>query len=196
MANNLPGEVERLSGVPQQVSPGEQQIVDGESQVRTLSPAPLIEIGQPEKRIPPSSTGQYPPEAGELAPEEAGEGGAEEVTEPVKVALPIPRWSRYQGADQDFRELISWSIPLGYVGDLHEIALVSDNDAKTRWRIVIAGTNMNIPTDRTLATPVDWPFRDTLLPGPTTVSVEVRSTDGTTITADGTISGTLRFGFD
>lgn len=191
MANGPLGEVQKLSGVPQQFPPDEQQVVDGESQVRTLSPAPLVEIAEPEKRVAPSETGQYPPEAGEFITEE-GEGAP--AAAPISVAFPIVRWTRYVGTDKDFRELVAWDIPLGYVGDLHEISLVSDNDAKTRWKIMIGDTNMNLPVDRTLATPITMPWRDNKLPGPTSVRIEVFSTDGTSITVDGMITGTLRIG--
>jgi hypothetical protein len=88
--------------------------------------------------------------------------------------------------------LLSWVVPAGDIGDLHQISIQSDNDAKTRYRITIADTDMQVPLDRQLATPVDFNWREGLLPGPATVMVEVRSTDGTSITIDGLITGTFR----
>jgi hypothetical protein len=191
MAIGQPGDIQKLSGVPQQFPPDLQQIVDGESQVATQAPSPLIELEEPEKRIAPSETGQYPPEPAEAIGEE---GEAAVAAAPVKIDFPIVRWTRYAGADGDFRELLSWNIQEGYVGDLHEISLLSDNDAKTRFKLTIAGVDMQLPTDRTLATPITMPWRDTKLPGPASVLLEVKSTDGTTINVDGMITGTLRFG--
>lgn len=197
MVNGQPGELQEISGASRQWSPEQAQVVDGESQVSTLPPATIIELAEPDKRIPPSATGQYPGEATEVITEEAGgvpvaEGAPEAA--PVKIAFPALRWTRYAGTDQNFVELVSWTIPIGYTGDLHEISLQSDNDAKTRWRITIAGVNQAVPTDRTLATPITWPWRDTILPGPTQVMIEVMSTDGTSITVDASITGTLRVG--
>ncbi len=190
MSNGMPGEVERLSGVDRQLSPEDMQLVDGEGQTITQSPMPLIEVAEPESRVPPGDSGLSLP-----GPTEIGVPGTPSTPgapPPILVGFPILRWTRYVSGEQNWQELLSWVVPVGYVGDLHELSLQSDNDAKTRYRITIAEQDMQIPTDRTLSTPVDFKWRDTLLPGPVTVMVEVRSTDGTSITVDGLITGTYR----
>jgi hypothetical protein len=197
MPDGDPGVVEELSGVSQQLTPDQSQITDGETQVSTLPPAEIIPLVEPDKRIAPSPTGQYPGEAGEAITEEAGGVTAEEAAAaapPVQIALPILRWTRYVGTDTSFVQILSWDIPSGYVGDLHEFSLVSSNDDKTRWRITIGGFDQVVPQDRTLLTPITPPWRDTILPGPTQVLIEALSVDGTSITIDAMISGTLRFG--
>jgi hypothetical protein len=163
-----------------------EQIEDGASQT---GPG-IIEVAGEDKRIAPI--------AGEgirvtmTGPEIViGQPGSTAAA-PELVGFPVLRWTRYASGDIQWRELLSWQIPDGYVGDLHEISVQSDNDAKTRYRITIAEIDMQIPIDRELSTPADLPWRDVKIPGPATVMVEVRSTDGTTITVDGLITGTIR----
>jgi len=182
--------IEEVTGLDRQLSPEDLQIVDGEAQTRTQSPMPLIHVAEPDKRTVPGAAGLYAPGAEIVSV--AGTPATPGAPAPVLVGFPIVRWTRYVSAEQEWRELISWVVPFGYVGDLHEISLVSDNDAKTRYRITIAEMDMQIPTDRTLATPVDFKWRDSLLPGPATIMVEVRSTDGTSITVDAELTGTFR----
>ena len=89
--------------------------------------------------------------------------------------------------------LVRWDIPDSFIGDLENIAVLSDNDAKTRLRIVINGVDQNLPTDKQITTPNDWDWnKTTALPGGSSVTVEVRSTDGTSINVDATITGTER----
>ena len=85
-----------------------------------------------------------------------------------------------------------WDIPMGFTGDLHEISLLSDQDSKTRYRLVIGNIDQHLPTDRQTSTPLEMPWRRTVIPGGTSVYVEVVSPDGTTITVDGMITGSVR----
>ena len=48
------------------------------------------------------------------------------------------------------------------------------------------------PTDRQTTTPFSLPFRDTKIPGGTSIYIELRSTDGTTINVEASLSGTVR----
>jgi hypothetical protein len=191
MPTGDPGVVEELSGVSQQLPSVENQLTDGETQVPTIPPSEVIPLAQPDKRIPPSPTGRYPGEAPEIIT--GGEETAPPAT-PVKIALPIFRWTRYVGTDTNWVTILSWDIPEGYEGDLHEFSIETSSDSNTRWRITIGGIDQVVPTDRTLLTPVTPPFRDTILPGPTSVTIEAFSVDGTSITIDAMISGTLRAG--
>lgn len=197
MTDGAPGEVEQLSGVSQQLTPEQDQLVDGETQVSTLPPAEVIPLAEPDKRIAPSPTGQYPGESLETVAEAAGGEPTEEAAAeapPVKIGLPLLRWTRYVGTDQNFVQILTWDIPIGYTGDLHEFEAQSNNDAKTRWRITIGNVDQVVPQDRTLLSPINPHWRDTLLPGPSSVIIEALSVDGTELTIDAMIAGTLRFG--
>lgn len=168
-----------------QLEPHEEQIVDGEPQLPSRPSSPLVHLEEKEKRTVPLPTGPRPPlpNAAQVAEQQAIQS---------IYGQPVLVWNRYTGSDKDWRELIRWAIPLGRTGDLHELALKSDNDAQTRWRIILGNVDQNVPTDRTLATPINWPWDRTILPGGTEVSVQVYSADGSAITVDGQISGSIR----
>lgn len=178
------GEIEILSGPAEQLSPLESQIGDGLSEIGNTPPEPLIQVAEPEKREPPGPSVPFAPE---VAAAYAAVSGT-----PIKVGFPILRIDRYAGADKTFQRLIAWEIPAGYVGDLHEMSVLSNNDAKTIYRVTIAGTDMQVPLDRPTTTPQTWLWRDVSIPGPTECLIEVASTDGTNITVDGQITGTFR----
>lgn len=173
------------TGELEQLVPIVEQIVDGESQIPTRPSSPLIPLIEEEKRTPPTPTAPRPalPAPAAIAEQQAIQ---------LIYGTPVVKWNQYVGGDKEWRELLRWDIPIGFTGDLHEIALQSNNDAKTRWRIVIANVDQNIPTDRTLATPTNFPFDRGILPGGTSVFVEIMSTDGDTITVDGSITGSVR----
>lgn len=173
------------SGTIRQLIPEEEQIVDGEPQLPSRPSSPMVTIEQPEKRVVPMPVSPRPPlpAAEEIAAQEAYQtiyGG------------PVLKENRYSGSDQDWVELVRWDIPIGYTGDLHTISLVSDNDSKTRYRIFLANVDQNIPTDRQTTTPQEHKWDRTVLPGGSSVWVEVRSTDGTSINVDGVLTGTVR----
>lgn len=173
------------TGTIRQLVPEEEQIVDGEPQLPSRPSSPLVDIGQPEKRLTPMPVSPRPPlpTAEEVAKQEAYQaiyGG------------PVLKVNRYEGGDQDWVELVRWDVPLGYTGDLHTISLLSNNDAKTRYRIFLANVDQGIPTDRQTTTPQEHKWDRTVLPGGTAVWVEVRSTDGTAIIVDGSITATVR----
>ena len=173
------------SGTLRQLVPLEEQIVDGEPQVPSRPSSPLIVITQPEKRMAPLPVTPRPglPTAEEIAQHEAIQaiyGG------------PVLEINRYEGTDQEFRELVRWDIPVGFSGDLHEISLLSNNDTKTRYRIFIANQPQSIPEDRQTSTPLSLPWDRGVIPGGTSCWVEVRSTDGTSIIVDGTLTATVR----
>lgn len=184
----IPGtasEVEKLSGVETQLTPDEQQIVDGEPQTLTQAPMPLIEVAEPDKRIAPLPVTIAPVAEGGVVPS----GAAAPVVIP---GMPILVVNRYVGGSQDWQDLVRWDIPVGLIGDLHEISVLSNDNAHTRYQVFLANLNMNLPTDRPTTTPQNWPWRDTSIPGGYSVWVQVRSTDGTVITVDGSITGTYR----
>ncbi|MBA7708599.1 hypothetical protein ES703_117501 [subsurface metagenome] len=177
--------VQEATGTIRQLVPGEEQIVDGEPQLPSRPSSPLVEIESPEKRVVPMPVSPRPPlpTAAEVAAQQAYQtiyGG------------PVLKVNRYSGVDQNWVELVRWDVPLGYTGDLHTISLLSNNDAKTRYRIFLANVDQSIPTDRQTNTPQEHKWDRTVLPGGSAVWVEVRSTDGTSIIVDGSITGTVR----
>ena len=176
------------TGELEQLVPIEEQIVDGEPQLPTRPSSPLVDIREEEKRMVPLPTGPRPPLP-------SGAQIAEQQAIQAIFGIPLVKWNRYSGSDQTWQELIRWDIPSGYTGDLHELSLQSDNDAMTRWRIVIGNIDQDIPTDRQLTTPVTFPFDRTVLPGGTGVWVEVMSTTPGVpgiINVDATITGSIR----
>lgn len=178
-------EVEKLSGVEQQVAPEELQLVDGEPQTITQAPMPLIEVTEPEKRVEPLPVTAVPT-AEAVIPATTLSTGV------ILVGQPVAQVNRYSGAHTDWVELIRWDIPVGYIGDLHEFSLLSDNDTKTRYRVWLANINQEWPTDRLTTTPLTLPFRNTKIPGGTSVYIEILSTDGTSIIIEASLSGTVR----
>lgn len=177
--------VMQVTGVERQLTPEELQVVGTEIQEARLPDSVLPRIEEPEKRMappPPLPRAPLPPPA-QLA---------EAVARQTIYGIPILRINHYTGTDKTWKTLLSWMIPQERTGDLHEIALLSDNDTKTRFRIVIAGRDQDIPLDRQTSTPLKFPWRGTVLPGGSYVIIEVRSTDGTSITVDGMLTGSER----
>lgn len=177
--------VMEATGKLRQLEPEEEQIVDGEPQLPSRPSSPLVEIEPPDKRTAPMPVAQRPalPSTEQIAEEQAYQalyGG------------PVLKINRYTGTDQDWVELVRWDVPIGYTGDLHEISLLSSNDTKTRYRIFLANAKQDIPTDRQTSTPLTLKWDRSVLPGGYAVWVEVRTTDGTSINVDATITGTVR----
>lgn len=168
-----------------QLTPDEEQIVDGEPQTITQAPMPLIEVAEAEKRMEPLPVTAVP----------TAEAIIPAITLPTGVILagqPVAQVNRYSGADTDWVELIRWDVPVGYMGDLHEFSLLSNNDAKTRYRVWLANVNQQWPSDRLTTTPLTLPFRNTKIPGGTSVYIEIRTTDGTSVIVEASLSGTVR----
>jgi len=173
------------TGTIEQLTPDVEQVVHGEPQLPSRPSSPLVEVEQPEKRTAPMPVSPRPPlpTAEALAAQQAYQ---------TIYSGPVLKVNRYSGNDQDWVELLRWDVPIGYTGDLHEIALISSNDAKTRYRIFLTNQDQGIPTDRQTLTPLSLRWDRTILPGGYAVWVEVRSTDGTAIVVDGTITATVR----
>lgn len=173
------------TGVLEQLVPLEEQIVAGEPQLPSRPSSPLVTVAESEKRMVPLPTAPRPalPTAEQIAQQESIQaiyGG------------PFLDVNRFVGNDQEYRQLVRWDIPIGFTGDLHEIALRSNNDAKTRYRIFIGNQRQSVAEDRQTYTPFTVKWERGVILGGTSCWVEVRSTDGTSITVDGTLTGTVR----
>jgi len=173
------------TGEIEQLTPGVEQVVSGEPQVPSRPPSPLVPVREAEKRTEPLPVSPRPalPSSEQIAAQQATQ---------ALYGIPVVKINRYSGTDQDWVELVRWDIPVGYTGDLHEISLLSNNDSKTRYRVVIGNIDQNIPTDRQTTTPLEMTWRRTVLPGGSSVYVEVVSPDGTAIVVDGMITGSVR----
>jgi hypothetical protein len=104
---------------------------------------------------------------------------------------PVAKLGRYSGSDMDWQELVEWTVPTGKVGDLHEISWTSDNDAKTRMRLLIAGVDQGVP-DAQIDSPLSLPWRENGLAAGSVVTLSVKSSDGTAINVSGSLTGTER----
>ncbi|MBA7606322.1 hypothetical protein ES703_13470 [subsurface metagenome] len=173
------------TGTIQQLIPEVEQITDGEPQLPSRPTSPLVKVAEPGKRETPLPVSPRPPLPSQQVI-------AEQQAYQALYGGPVLKINRYSGSDQDWVELVRWGVPIGYTGDLHEISLISSNDAKTRYRIFLANVDQGIPTDRQTQTPLTVNWNRTVLPGGYAVWVEVRSTDGDPIDVDGTITGTVR----
>jgi len=108
-----------------------------------------------------------------------------------QAGTPVAKVGRYSGSDTDWQTLVTWTVPSDKVGDLHEISWVSDNDAKTRVRLVIAGADQEVP-DSQIDSPLSLPWRENGLAAGSAVTLSVKSSDGTAINVSGSLTGTER----
>lgn len=100
---------------------------------------------------------------------------------------PIARVDRYSGTSTTYEEVVSWLVGTGKKGDLKEVSMYSDNFAKTHFKLVIRSTTQF--EDKLIQTSLSLPFPDCELPEGATVALYAKSTNGTSITVDGSISG-------
>jgi len=100
---------------------------------------------------------------------------------------PIARLNRYSGSDQTYQEVVKWTVSTGKRGNLKEISMYSDNFDKTYWRFTVAGKVQF--EDKLIPATLTLPFPDNELSEGDVVLIECKSTDGTSIKADGSISG-------
>ena len=94
---------------------------------------------------------------------------------------------RYVGTDTTYQTLASWTVAALKTGELKEILILSDNYAKTILQITIAGTVFKADWTKQNAMPLI--FEDLKLAAAAVVLVEVKSSDGTSITVDCAIVG-------
>ncbi|KKM66366.1 hypothetical protein LCGC14_1481960, partial [marine sediment metagenome] len=126
------------TGPARQLPPEEQQVVGTEFQDPLVPGAGLPLIGELDKRgapLPSLPRAPMPPTA-EVQ---------EAVVQQTIFGAPVLAINRYTGTERDWVMLVRWDIRDGVTGDLHEVALISDNDPKTRYRIILASRDQNIP---------------------------------------------------
>lgn len=185
MANG--SELLQVTGEPVQLTPESEQVTPQEVQPipgQALGEPPVL--AEPDKRTPPI------PDTGAITVTPSYTPAQIQALQTARIVQgwPVLKLNRYTGTDKEWQELIRWEIPLGRTGDLHQLSLLSSNDAKTRYQVVLANIDQTLPLERQTSTPWDAPWRDTVIPGESACYVLVRSTDGTSITVDGMMSGT------
>jgi len=111
------------------------------------------------------------------------------VVSETPTGTPISRTGRYSGTSTSYQTVAEWEVSAGKVGNLEEVSLVTDQVAKTHWRLTVGGVQQW--ADRLFYTSLSIPWRkvNTQLPAGAKVTLEAKSTDGTSIIADGSISG-------
>ena len=113
--------------------------------------------------------------------------GVDQVPEGATTETPVCNVQRYSGASTTYQWIASWVVGADVIGYLAEVSLISSNYSKTLFKLDIDGAH--IFTDLQIDAPLSIPFSDTKLPEATEVHLYAKSSDGTSITADGMISG-------
>jgi len=106
---------------------------------------------------------------------------------PGIVGTPIAKVDRYSGTDQAYQTVVSWTVSTGKSGDLKEVSMVTDNYDKTHFKLTIAGEVQF--EDKLIQAPLTLPLPENKLNAGDVVLLECKSTDGTSIKVDGSITG-------
>jgi hypothetical protein len=99
----------------------------------------------------------------------------------------IAKLDRYTGTDTSYKTVVSWTVSTGKLGELKEVSMLSDTYAKTQFKLTIAGVEQF--KDKVIQASLTLPFAENKLSAGDIVLLEAQSTDGTSITVDGSISG-------
>lgn len=92
----------------------------------------------------------------------------------------------YAGSAQTYQSVVTWTVATGYVGELKEILILSDNYAKTKVKITIGVITWCTDWAAQGAMPII--FEDLRLAAASVVKVEAESSDGTAISVDAVIT--------
>jgi len=91
----------------------------------------------------------------------------------------------YNGALGVYQPLVSWTVAVGYVGELKEILVISDDYANTEVHIEIGGVAWTNDWNPSSSMPII--FEDLRLAAGTVVAVTTRSIGAAVIDVDGII---------
>ncbi len=100
---------------------------------------------------------------------------------------PVAKLGRYSGSDVTYQTVVSWTVSDGKIGTLKEVSMITDQFSKTHFRLTIAGAKQF--EDKLIQSPLTLPFPENKLDAGSVVLLECKSTDGTSITVDGSITG-------
>lgn len=100
--------------------------------------------------------------------------------------LPILKLKSYSGSDETYREVVIWTVGVGKTGCLKEVAFTRDSDGKALFKITIGSV---IISDFSPDANVGLSFSPNELVAGTIVKIEVKSSDASDISVDGSITG-------
>jgi hypothetical protein len=100
---------------------------------------------------------------------------------------PIAKVGRYPGSSTTYQTVVSWTVSEGKSGMLKEVSMITSDYEHTYFRLTIADKKQF--EDKLIQAPLTLPFPDNSLSAGSVVLLECRSTDGTGITVDGSITG-------
>ncbi|OFW65463.1 MAG: hypothetical protein A2Y74_01520 [Actinobacteria bacterium RBG_13_63_9] len=111
----------------------------------------------------------------------------EQVPETAATETPITQLGRYTGTAVTYQTVASWTVTSTKSGALREIAVESSSYTKTYFKVTIGGITQF--EDKITQGPLSLPYPDVKLAGAAVVAVLAKSTDGTSVTVDATITG-------
>lgn len=114
--------------------------------------------------------------------------GSSDNTDPT--GTPIAEIGRLSTLVAVYATVASWTVSAGNEGDLHEVAMVTDNFTVTEFRLTIDGA-INF-ADRIIQGALSLPWRTNRLDAAAVVLLEARSDGAITIVVDGSITGAER----
>lgn len=101
---------------------------------------------------------------------------------------PIAEIDRYSGTDEEYKEVVSWTVSAGRRGELKEVSMVTSDYAKTHFKLTIAGEVQFV--DKLIQAPLSLPFPSNRgLASEQSVILYAKSSDGSAIVVDGSICG-------
>lgn len=109
------------------------------------------------------------------------------VPSPYLCGRAISRVGSLTATALTYATVATWTVTSGRSGRLAEISLDSTNFSKTNWQLTIGGVQQWTAFNPRSSLAI--PFRDNQLPPDAIVLLEAASTDGTSITAYGSIAG-------
>lgn len=109
------------------------------------------------------------------------------VTPTSAIEIPAGGAGYYSGADITYQAVKTWTVTAGTTGELREVSIMSNNTAKTHWRVRINGISYLL--DQLIGAPLTLPFNDLKLAAGSVVELHAKSLDGTAILAYASIIG-------
>lgn len=111
----------------------------------------------------------------------------EQVPETAATELAFTYLGRYSGTSTSYQTVATWTVTTAKTGRLREISVESSSYSKTYFKVTIAGVTQF--EDKIIQGPLTLPYPDVNLAAAAVVTVQAKSTDGTSITVDAMITG-------
>lgn len=94
---------------------------------------------------------------------------------------------RYSGTATGYQAVATWTVTSTRSGKLVDVSMITSNYSKTNWKLVVAGDELF--TGLQIGGALTKIFGELSLAGGDVVELSAASSDGTSITADGSITG-------